>query len=174
MSPWLSKRRAVPLAIIGSIVWQSARTAWRFRGTENRADHNGALHIQGAVLVPRGAATRCLAALLPLDLLLRALFVSDSGTVANCLKGAFIPGTVSPAGGLVPSCLIRFKYDWHSSGLFGLDPDFPFVFKKTDSDLTFCLFTTSWFQDWDFKIQILFWSDPTGARALNYIDWHRA
>ena len=48
-----------------------------------------------------GAALRCLVALLPPDLLHRALFVSGSGTVANGLKGAFTQGNVSPPGGLV-------------------------------------------------------------------------
>ena len=48
------------------------------------------------------------------------------------------------------------------SRLFGLDPHFAFVFKKKDSDLKFCLIPSSWFQDWDFKIQIFFWSNPTG------------
>ena len=48
-----------------------------------------------------GAALRCLAALLPPDLLHRELFVSGSGTVANGLKGAFTQGIVSPPGGLV-------------------------------------------------------------------------
>ena len=45
-----------------------------------------------------------------------------------------------------------------------LDPDFAIVFKKPDSDLKFCLFTTPWFQDPDVKIQILFWSNQIGPK----------
>ena len=45
-----------------------------------------------------------------------------------------------------------------------LHPDFAF-FKKPDSDLTFCLFTTLWFQDPDFKIQIWFWSNQKWPKS---------
>ena len=47
-----------------------------------------------------------------------------------------------------------------------LDPDFAFVFKKPDSDLIFCLFTTQWFRDPDFKIQIWFCSNQTGLKSI--------
>ena len=63
------------------------------------------------------AALRCLAALLPLDLLHWAQFVSGSGTVANGLKGAFTQGTVSPAGGLVPKRAQRWRKLAHGPNL---------------------------------------------------------
>ena len=59
---------------------------------------------------------------------------------------------------------VRIKLINSDISIKKIDPEFAFVFEKPDSDSTFCLFTTSWFQNPDIKIQICFWSNQTGPK----------
>ena len=47
-----------------------------------------------------------------------------------------------------------------------------FFFTKANLDVTYCLFTTSWFQDPDFKIQTWFWSNQTGPKCITVVSIH--